>query len=187
MKTDTELEREKYSAVWNNPQYAVVSPGLRHLPGALEWMQPDAGAEFTDWGSGSGKASDSLYEQGYKVRMVDIAANSYKGANDIPLTIASLWELPDDFGATDYGICCDVMEHLPPDRIDQVLSEIAKRTNKAVYFQIALFHDSTFTENGPLHLSVFPVNWWKIKLLEHFRSAEFKTIRVKHILAVCKP
>ena len=187
MQTDTELERAKYSAVWNNPQYAVCSPGLRHLPSALEWMQPEAGSEFTDWGSGSGKASDSLFAQGFKVSMVDIAENSYKGANAIPLTVACLWELPDSVLATDYGICCDVMEHLPPDRIDAVLSAIAKRTNKAVYFQIALFHDHTFTDNGPLHLSVFPIDWWKAKLLEHFSSAEFKTIRVKHLLAVCKP
>ena len=84
-------------------------------------------------------------------------------------------------------IICDVMEHLPPERIDEVLSGIAKRTGKAVYFQIALFHDNTFTENGPLHLSVFPVDWWKEKLLQHFSAAEFKTIKVKHILAVCKP
>lgn len=187
MKTDTELEREKYSAVWDNPLYAVVSPGLRHLKGALEWMQPEEGASFTDWGSGSGQAADRLYEAGYHVRMVDIAANSYKGDKEIPLYVSCLWDLPEELPCSDYGICCDVMEHLPPERIDEVLRAIAKRTNKAVYFQIALFHDHTFTDNGPLHLSVFPIDWWKAKLLEHFTSAEFKTIRVKHILAVCKP
>lgn len=187
MKTDTEREREKYSAVWTDPAYALRSPGLRHLPDALQWMKPESGASVTDWGSGSGQAADRLHELGYDVRMVDIAANSYKGKHSLPLTVCSLWELPDDLQETDYGICCDVMEHLPPDRIDEVLSGIAKRTGKAVYFQIALFHDNTFTENGPLHLSVFPIDWWKEKLLKHFSAAEFKTIKVKHILAVCKP
>ena len=187
MKTDTELEREKYTSVWTDPQYAVVSPGLRHLKDALEWVQPEAGSDFTDWGSGSGQASDALHEKGFVVSMVDIADNSYKGKHKIPLTVACLWELDDSHPATDYGLCCDVMEHLPPARIDAVLSAIAKRTKKAVYFQIALFHDNCFTDNGPLHLSVFPTDWWKPKLLEHFGSAEFKMIRNKHLLAVCKP
>lgn len=181
----TQTEREKYQKIWSLPEYAVRSPGLRHLPGALEWMKPEPGSSITDWGSGSGQASEKLHELGYQVRMVDIAPNAYKG--EIPVEIACLWELPDDMGPTDYGICCDVMEHLPPERIDEVFAGIAKRTGEAVYFQIALFDDTTYTHAGPLHLSVFPPDWWKAKIEQHFTSAEYKMIKVKHLLAVCKP
>lgn len=180
-----ETERDKYTKIWKDPAYSLRSPGLRHLPDALQWMKPEAGASITDWGSGSGQASDKLHELGYNVRMVDIATNAYKG--QLAVIEACLWDLPQDMGATEYGICCDVMEHLPPERIDAALSGIAKRTEKAVYFQIALFDDTTYTHAGPLHLSVFPPDWWKEKLFAHFSDCKFKTIKVKHLLAVCRP
>lgn len=181
----TDSERAKYRKIWCDPAYSERSPGLRHLDDALHWMKPAPGSSVTDWGSGSGQASDRLHELGYTVRMVDIADNAYTG--ELPVIVACLWELPPDLGPTDYGLCCDVMEHLPTDRVDDVFSAIAERTAKAVYFQIALFDDTTFTHAGPLHLSVFPAEWWKERLLRHFGGAEFKMIKQKHLLAVCRP
>lgn len=182
MANDTEVEREKYLKVWENPQYRVVSPGLRHLAGALEWMKPEEGASITDWGSGSGQAADEMHRLGYQVRMVDIATNAYKG--ELPVIEACLWELPADLGPTDYSFCADVMEHLPPERVSEVFQAIAKRTGKKAYFQIALFHDNTFRHAGPLHLSVFPVEWWKEKVEAVFAKAEYQQIKTKHLLVV---
>ncbi|KAF1706283.1 class I SAM-dependent methyltransferase [Pseudoxanthomonas sacheonensis] len=181
---NTESERAKYQAVWTDPRYRIISPGLRHLKDALEWMQPEAGASVTDWGSGSGQATDAMVAQGYAVRMVDIAANAYEGPNG-PVIEACLWELPAELGATDYGFCADVMEHLPPDKVEEVFAQIAARTTKACYFQIALFHDSCFTDNGPLHLSVFPPEWWEKRLRAAFSGVEIRMVKRKHLLAVC--
>lgn len=181
----TVAEREKYQKIWCVDDYRRVSPGLRHLSDALDWMAPPVGSTITDWGSGSGKASDAMHELGYQVRMVDIAANAYRGT--LSVEIACLWELPDDMGATDYGFCADVMEHIPPERVDAVFEGIAKRTRKACYFQIALFHDSCFTHAGPLHLSVFPAEWWQERILRHFGDAQFRMIGRKHLLAVALP
>jgi 2-polyprenyl-3-methyl-5-hydroxy-6-metoxy-1,4-benzoquinol methylase len=181
----TESERTKYNKVWDRPDYSEVSPAMRHLDHALEWMKPEQGASITDWGSGSGKASDKLDELGFKVRMVDIASNAYKGK--LKVIEACLWELPDSLDATDYGICCDVMEHIPPEYVDGVLKAIAKRTKTACYFQIALFHDTHFTHAGPLHLSVFQHDIWRNKILAVFSTAEFAMIKNKHLLVLAKP
>ena len=189
MKTDTEREREKYSAVWTDPAYAPRSPGLRHLPDALQWMQPESGASVTDWGSGSGQAADRLHES--QTRCTWPWWTSPPTATKGSTACRSLFAA---YGSCQricrppIWICCDVWNTCHRS-IDEVVACLLafKRTGKAVYFQIALFHDNTFTENGPLHLSVFPVDWWKEKLLQHFSAAEFKTIKVKHILAVCKP
>lgn len=179
----TIAEREKYLRTWQDEGYRVRSPGLRHLAAALKWMAPTHGATITDWGSGSGQASDAMVDQGFDVRMIDIAANAYRGKNG-PVIESCLWELPDDMGATDYGFCADVLEHIPPERVDLVLDGIAKRTRTACYFQIALFRHDTFA--GPLHLSVFPVEWWRSRILQHFGSAEFRVIGSKHVLAVAR-
>ena len=179
--TDTATEREKYVATWEHDDYAVRSPGLRHLPGALEWMKPKEGASITDWGSGSGQAADAMIGMGFDVRMVDIAANAYRGKHG-PVIEACLWELPEDMPATDYGFCADVMEHLPPEHLDAAFRGMARCTRKAIYFQIALFPDMWYGRN--LHLSLFPPEWWEEKILEHFPRAEFKRVKQRHILAV---
>lgn len=179
----TESEKAKYEATWEHDDYALRSPGLRHLKGALEWMQPDAGSSITDWGSGSGQAADALVAKGFNVRMVDIASNAYRGPHG-PVIEACLWELPADLPATDYGFCADVMEHLPPDKVDEVFSQIAARTRNACYFQIALFDDMWYGRN--LHLSVFPPDWWKERIERAFGEVEYKMIRQIHLLAVAK-
>jgi SAM-dependent methyltransferase len=178
-------ESDKYRAVWGNKRYREFSPGERHVADAIEWMTPEPGATFTDWGCGTGRASDFIYRKGYKPRLVDIAKNAYLG--ELPFVEACLWSLPDDLGATDYGFCADVMEHIPTDNVDAVFAGIAARTRVKCYFQIALFHDSQFTGNGPLHLSVFPPEWWQEKISRHFKTAEYRNVKRKHVLAVATP
>ena len=180
-------EQSKYESIWGIPAYALRSPGLRHLDKMLKMVKPEDAATITDWGSGSGQAADRLHELGYKVSMVDIAANSYKGKYALPLAVASLWDMPESIKATEYGICCDVMEHIPPEFVDATLAEIAKRTQKKVFFQIALFHDNTYTQAGPLHLSVFPIAWWVEKLGNHFSRVEAEGLEKAHLFAVCEP
>ena len=179
-----EQEREKYRKAWDFDGYRVSSPGLRHLEEALKWMQPRPGASITDWGSGSGKASEAMRDKGFAVRMVDIAANAYRGT--MPVTEACLWSMGDDIGPTEYGYCADVMEHIPTEKVDDVLDGIAKRTIRKCYFQIALFEDTCFTHAGPLHLSVFPAEWWMEKLERKFKVCEYRKIRMVHLLAVCE-
>ena len=175
-------ERAKYLKTWENKDYRLVSPGMRHLASALEWMKPEPGATFTDWGCGSGQAADEMARQGFDVRLVDIASNAYRG----PLSFveACLWDLPAEMVATDYGFCTDVLEHIPTEHVDDVLAGIAKRTQRRCYFQIALFHDTHFTHAGPLHLSVFPAEWWQERIARHFKAAEYRKIRLKHLLVV---
>jgi hypothetical protein len=144
-------------------------------------MTPKAGSTITDWGSGSGQAGDALIEKGFDVRMVDIAANAYRGQHG-PVIEACLWDLPADMAPTDHGFCADVMEHLPPDRVPQVFEQIAARTRVSCYFQIALFEDHWYGRN--LHLSVFPPAWWKTRILDAFGAAEFRAVGDKHLLAL---
>jgi hypothetical protein len=178
----TEQERDKYRKAWAFEGYRTSSPGLRHVEGALEWMKPEPGASITDWGCGTGKAAQAMFDKGYDLRLVDIAGNAYVGA--LPFVETCLWELPEDMPATDYGFCADVMEHIPTERVDDVFRSIAAKTRKKCYFQIALFHDTCYTHAGPLHLSVFPAEWWQDKIESHFKAAEYRKVRMAHLLAV---
>jgi hypothetical protein len=156
------------------------------LDRALAWLRPQTDGSFTDWGCGTGRVAHALHDQGFPVRLVDIATNAYRG--DLPFVEACLWDLPASLPASDYGYCADVMEHIPPAQVQATLDGIALRTTIACYFQIAMFQDHHGDAIGQtLHLSVFPADWWKRRILRSFSTAEFKVVQGKHLLAVAKP
>ena len=70
-------------------------------------------------------------------------------------------------GPFDVGYCCDVMEHLPPEKVDAVLKRIFKNC-ESCFFSIHFGEDSFRKVVGhPLHLTVKPFSWWLDKLKEY--------------------
>lgn len=168
-----ESERDKYSRMWDVDAYRERSPGLRVFASAYQWMKPVAGSSFTDWGCGTGQVGEELDKLGHRVTLVDIAGNAYRGA--LPFVVAPLWDLPASLEATDYGFCADVMEHVPREFVEPTLGQIASRTKTAAFFQIALFADHFGDEIGEtLHLSVFPPDWWRRRLMRYFSAGSFR-------------
>lgn len=183
----TEQERAKYTQIWGLDAYRQKSPGLRLLGDALPWIDPEYCASFTDWGCGTGKVAHALHDLGHPVRLVDIATNAYQG--ELPFIEACLWDMPESIDASDHGFCADVLEHIPPEHVQAVLDGLAKRTKVSCFLQIALFHDHFGDQIGQtLHLSVFPPDWWKKRVLQSFGSAEFKLAsKGRHLLVLAKP
>lgn len=183
--TLTEQEMAKYTAIWNVPRYSDHSPGERQLADAMKWMAPVPGSSITDWGCGTGRASEKMAHLGYRMRLVDIARNCYPGT--LPFVQACLWELPTELPATDYAYCCDVLEHIPPEKVEAVIEAVASRTRLAAYLQIALFDDNFGKRIGQhLHLSVFAPAWWKARIEPLFASVEYKLTGSQHLLAVAR-
>jgi hypothetical protein len=59
------------------------------------------------------------------------------------------------------------MEHIPPEDVSDVIRNIMDCVDSC-YFKIALFDDSMGKLIGhPLHLSVFPSEWWQSKFSEY--------------------
>ena len=105
--------------------------------------------------------------------MVDFAANCLD--EDIKVMLdsqrdvlrfveADLTEpMPDGLKAC-YGVCCDVMEHIQPDTVDAVLTNILSAAQH-VYFQIATEPDQFGAAIGEtLHVCVRPFDWWKERI-----------------------
>lgn len=98
---------------------------------------------------------------------MDIAPNAL--GRDIPYLEANLWDLPSIRAR--YGFCVDVMEHIPPERVDQVLENIQKSVTESVFFQIALFKDggsNLVKTDSPLHLTVEKAEFWAEKMRKYF-------------------
>lgn len=167
---DAASERDKYKAMWAFDVYREISPAERHIDELLDFVPP--GADVIDFGCGTGRASVHMAKHGRFPLLLDIADNCRDDeAKDLPFRECDLSQ-PLDVRA-EFGICCDVMEHLPPDHVDTVIANIAKAVEHC-YFRIEFDPDGMGALiNQPLHLSVHPQEWWQDSLKNHFSAVAY--------------
>jgi len=69
----------------------------------------------------------------------------------------------------DLLVCTDVLEHIEPELLDNVLSHMKSKMKKAGYFTIGCAPASKKLPDGRnAHLIVKPPEWWVDKLSEYF-------------------
>lgn len=119
---------------------------------------------LVDIGCGTGRAAKALDKGGFKATLMDFAHNAPEVVLPyVQCNIFGKW--PDR--RWDYGYCCDVMEHLPPEKVDKALKNIFEHCDK-VFFTIHFGQDNFGAAIGhPLHLTVQPFTWWRDKLREY--------------------
>lgn len=169
-------EQIKYEKMWEIDDYRAVAPGQDTAMTFLKVAKPLADSTCIDFGSGTGRGALMLALMGkLKVTMVDFAANALDDdIRDICKTQPDRLEfiqhdlnkqLPIGQPAV-YGYCTDVMEHIPPEEVDTVLSNILHSAHN-VFFRIDTQPDVMGARIGePLHLSVHSYDWWLDKFKE---------------------
>lgn len=165
-------EKQKYEKMWNNEPYRVTSPGKLSVDYFLEFIKGrfTAGDSLIDFGCGSGVAAIPFLEAGFKVRLVDIAENclddtiqtlTFLSPDTLSFYLASLWKLPESLEQSDWIYCIDVLEHLPTEKVELALQEMARRTRKGGALQVFLLDEGMGKMIGEtLHLTIKPLRWW---------------------------
>jgi len=157
-------EQAKYERMWEVSQYRSYRPGEKALPALMGLLKK--GSSIADFGCGTGRAAQRLRSNGFKVTGIDFAENCLDDGVDIEFKQACLWDLPSDL-FFDFGYCTDVMEHIPPRKVNATLKCIANATRFGTFFQIATFKDRFGDKIGErLHLSVQPAEVWESVLLK---------------------
>ena len=165
-----ERERNKYERMWDVTAYRNYAPGEALAKQAFNEMGMRKGDKLIDFGCGTGRPAAQFQRMGAAVIGIDHVTNCLDQGVDITFLQCCLWDLPPDL-ACDYGYCTDVMEHIPPEKVDDVLSEIRRVVRNKVFFQIATFPDGMGKRIGEtLHLSVHGPDWWEAKLSEQWGS-----------------
>lgn len=160
--TDLE-ERDKYRLMWQFDGYRGFSPGEQLVEQFIDIIRPTG--LIVDFGCGTGRASLALSKLGHEVVLVDFADNCRdEEALDLPFLE---WDLTHPCPLTaPYGICTDVMEHIPLKDVDTVLKNIMNSA-KTCFFQISTVQDVYGDVIGQrLHHTVRPFEWWKYKFHE---------------------
>ena len=169
------LEKDLYKMMWDKPEYRQVAPGENIAHEFLKQAKPKQGATVLDLGCGTGRGGLNLaFFGGLDVTMVDFADNCLD-EDIVPMLETQKHALR--FVEADlsqplpvqaaYGFCTDVMEHIRPHHVDQVI-ENCLTACQHVFFQISTVDDKAGVLVGhKLHLSVHPYEWWLKKLKDH--------------------
>lgn len=161
----------KYGRLWEMPDYRLVAPGEQLAPLFVKIANPKPGQTVIDFGCGTGRGALALKRSAdLKVIMVDFVRNClddtvHKELNsDLQFHKLDLQQ-PLPFIAR-YGYCTDVMEHIPPDKVDVTLDHVLKAAQN-VFFSIATDKDVCGKLiDEELHLTVQPYQWWLKKFVE---------------------
>jgi len=70
---------------------------------------------------------------------------------------------------SDMTVCLDVLEHIEPEKLDNVLEHINQKTNQIFYFSACLVPShSNFLDGRNLHLIIENNDFWLDKLSKYF-------------------
>jgi 2-polyprenyl-3-methyl-5-hydroxy-6-metoxy-1,4-benzoquinol methylase len=180
LSASEEFQRLKYDNQWKKDRYAKFSPGLRSIGRLLEWVRIYEKCVSEEnpilfAGSGSGHDAIVFHSIGLPIRLFDISANALRYPElEALITIGTLWYMPREWtGKFSFVWCADVLEHIPPSRVDESLHELRRVTKGFAMLQISL-NDSEIEEHTgePLHLTIRPQEWWR----ERVELARFSII-----------
>jgi len=161
--TITEEYRKLQQELHKNPNYGIAS--LEFAPLVAEIIKAAQIGSVSDYGAGK--------------------KNLFKGLQQLGITPTDYF--PYDPAFPEYGhpepadlVCCiDVLEHIEPDLIDNVISELALITRNLGFFSVHMGPAAKFLADGKnAHLIQKPTSWWLPKFCMYFDIVQLQTHQV---------
>lgn len=160
-------EKDKYERIWALKSYRKNSPGLNHAHLLMNKFPVKPGQSVMDYGCGEFLAVDYFRKQGLQAYGTDIVKLHPE------IIEACLWDMGTEVPETDWGYSCDVMEHIPPEKVDAVLRGIHNRVRLGAFICLSVEPDVHGAKIGEtLHLTVQPYKWWLEKLRALYTHVE---------------
>lgn len=132
--------------------------GTKHVAAIVSLLQGYGINNFLDYGCGKNELAESFpAEAKYTIQSYDPCIEKHSKRPE----------------AADLLVCTDVLEHVEPEYLDNVLADIASLTKQYAYFNISTEPAmKTLADGRNAHLIVQPWQCWAEKLREHFTLIE---------------
>jgi hypothetical protein len=154
--------RRLQSTLHENPDYGVAS--VQYAPMVAELVRRHQARELLDYGAGKGRLGQELewlvpFE--VKVRHYDPAVPQWAAA-------------PEPCG---FVSCIDVLEHIEPDMLPNVLDDLKRVTDDLGVFTVHTGPAVKVLADGRnAHLVQQPPQWWLPQLMGRFELLKFSTM-----------
>lgn len=163
MKTITNEYLELQKQLHLNPDYGIAS--LSFAPIIAEIIKKANIKSLSDYGAGKKNLLLGLNNNGIK----DIEYFPYDPA------------FPEYGGpvASQLVCCIDVLEHIEPELIDNVIKDLAGIVTNLGYFSIHMGPAKKILADGRnAHLIQKPCSWWLAKIVKHFEIVQLMSHRI---------
>lgn len=155
----TEDYRRMQQELHRNPDYGVAS--VEYAPLVAKVMEATGSTEILDYGAGKGRLGQTLedmYENPLTIHHYDPAIPEWS-APPVPCRFVA---------------CIDVLEHIEPHLLDNVLDDLKRVTVGVGVFTV---HTGpavkTLADGRNAHLIQQPPAWWLLKFMERFEVNTF--------------
>lgn len=160
----TDEYRKEQEELHKNPNYGRASESYAPIVAAL--INKSKVDNILDYGAGKGRLGQSLPNCGLDHR---VTIEHYDPA--IP-------EWSDEPEARDLVCCIDVLEHIEPELIDEVLDHLKEKTRYCGFFTIHTGPAKKVLSDGRnAHLIQEDADWWLPKLLDRFELMNFTRVQ----------
>ena len=156
----SESYRAQQQNLHTNPAYGVAS--VKFAPLVAQLMKDKNFREVLDYGAGKGRLGTRLAE------LLNPSPTVHHYDPAIPD-----WAAPPE--PCQFVACIDVLEHIEPDLLDNVLDDLKCVTLKAGIFTVHTGPAVKVLDDGRnAHLIQKPYDWWLPKLIERFELFLFQ-------------
>lgn len=153
IKTISSEYLEEQQRLHQNPNYGVAS--LKFAPIVADIIKKQKIKTLTDYGAGKQRLKNALERfelEDYKYQPYDPAFPEYGNAQCAQLVV-----------------CIDVLEHIEPAFLDDVLRELSQIIQGIGFFTIHMGPAGKILSDGRnAHLIQKPTSWWLTRLCEYF-------------------
>jgi hypothetical protein len=152
--------RKMQEELHRNPNYGVAS--VEYAPLVADVMQKIGTKELLDYGAGKGRLGatlEDMFDEPFTIHHYDPA---------IPQ-----WSRPP--APCKLVACIDVLEHIEPNLIDNVLDDLKRVTAAIGIFTVHTGPAAKVLLDGRnAHLIQKPATWWLPKFMDRFELAQFQ-------------
>jgi len=148
---------KKFQQAWNHMDY-VNGCNAMDPTAVIKLLRPQRGDSIADFGCGDGSMCDWLIRKGYDCTGYDLVKVWEEAV------IADIATLDEDH-MYDFGLCLGVLDHIPENRLPEVLTTIRRLVKYDKLFTIPI-RDLGYNQllGRTIQCTIKPIGWWRNQL-----------------------